>query len=57
MDFLRVTRGKKRYEISKGTIKGISITKAKKLFKNFPEDIVEAIHIEVNGKPKKKSKE
>jgi hypothetical protein len=54
MDFVRITRGKQRYEISIQHIKGVSMTRAKKFFPNIPEDIVEKAHIAVNGKPKKK---
>ena len=54
MDFARITRGNQRYEISVDAIKGISLTKAKELWSNFPEDIVEAVHEKVNGKPKRK---
>lgn len=56
MDFVRITRGNQRYEITIEHIKGISMTKAKKFFPNIPEDIVEKAHIAVNGKPKNKKK-
>lgn len=57
MDFVRITRGSQRYEISIQHIKGVSLTRAKKFLSNIPEDIVEKAHEAVNGKPKKKKSE